>query len=66
MTIEQNKRTLGEFFERFSAAPTVALELLDDAVVWRAMGREGGPADVRRNGQASYQRTNRKCQSHIY
>lgn len=44
MSTEQNKQLVEEFFERFSAADALgALELLDDDVVWRVMGREGGP-----------------------
>ena len=40
---DANKKIVGEFFEKFSAGDTSgALELLDDAVVWRAMGRECG------------------------
>lgn len=43
MSTEQNKQIVDNFFEKFSAADVVgALELLDDAVIWRAMGREGG------------------------
>ncbi|MEM9155056.1 MAG: hypothetical protein AAGB13_08455 [Cyanobacteria bacterium P01_F01_bin.33] len=43
MSTADNKKIVADFFERFSAADTVgALELLDDAVVWRVMGREGG------------------------
>ena len=43
MSTEQNKQIVGKFFEKFSAADVVgALELLDDAAIWRAMGREGG------------------------
>ncbi|MEM9462759.1 MAG: nuclear transport factor 2 family protein [Myxococcota bacterium] len=38
-----NKQTVRGFFERFAAADAPgALGLLDDAVVWRAMGTEGG------------------------
>ena len=40
---EANKQLVSEFFDRFCAADeSGALELLDDAAVWRAMGREGG------------------------
>lgn len=43
MSTEQNKQIVGKFFEKFSAADVAgALELLDDTVIWRAMGREGG------------------------
>ena len=43
MTTEKNKQIVGQFFERFSAADVAgALDLVDAAVVWRAMGREGG------------------------
>lgn len=43
MVAEQNKQIVKEFFERFSATDGAgALDLLDEAVVWRAMGREGG------------------------
>ena len=43
MSTEQNKQIVEQFFERFSATNVAgALELLDDAVIWRAMGREGG------------------------
>lgn len=43
MSTEQNKQIVGKFFEKFSAADVAgALELLDNAVIWRAMGREGG------------------------
>ncbi len=43
MNTEQNKQIVGKFFERFSAADVGGtLELLDDAIIWRAMGREGG------------------------
>ena len=43
MSSEHNKKTVGEFFERFSAADVIgALDLLADSVIWRAMGREGG------------------------
>ena len=43
MSTEQNKQIVREFFERFSAGDVPgALGLLDDAVIWRAMGREGG------------------------
>ncbi len=42
MNTEENKRVSAEFLERFADADTDgALALLDDAVVWRAMGREG-------------------------
>lgn len=42
MSTEANKKIVGEFFERFSAADAPgAIGLLDDAVVWRVMGREG-------------------------
>jgi len=42
MSTEQNKRIVGQFFQQFSAADVSgALELLDEAVVWRVMGREG-------------------------
>lgn len=41
---EDNKQTVRGFFERFAAGDVPgALGLLDDAVVWRAMGAEGGP-----------------------
>ena len=43
MSTEQNRQIVEQFFERFSATDVAgALELLDDAVIWRAMGREGG------------------------
>ena len=43
MSIEENKKIVGDFFAQFSAADVPgALRLLDDAVVWRVMGREGG------------------------
>ncbi len=43
MSTEQNIQIVEQFFERFSAIDVAgALELLDDAVIWRAMGREGG------------------------
>ena len=43
MSAEENKKVVGDFFERFSAADVPgALDLLDDGVVWRVMGREGG------------------------
>lgn len=43
MSTEQNKQIVNQFFEKFSATDVAgALELLDDAVIWRAMGREGG------------------------
>lgn len=43
MSTEQNKQIVREFFERFSPADVPgALGLLDDAVIWRAMGRESG------------------------
>ena len=43
MSTEQNKQTVREFFEHFSTANvSAALDLLDDAVIWRAMGNEGG------------------------
>ncbi|KAI9134221.1 nuclear transport factor 2 family protein [Acaryochloris sp. CCMEE 5410] len=43
MSTEQNKQIVDKFFEKFSAADVAgALELLDDAAIWRAMGREGG------------------------
>ena len=42
MSVEQNKQIVREFFERFSAGDVPgALGLLDDAVIWRVMGREG-------------------------
>ena len=42
MMTEKNKQIVGQFFERFSAADVAgALDLVDAAVVWRAMGREG-------------------------
>ncbi len=42
MNAEDNKRIAAEFLERFADADTGgALALLDDAVIWRAMGREG-------------------------
>ena len=51
---DTNKQIVAAFFERFSAGDTSgALELLDDAVVWRAMGREGGlPMSGERDRQA--------------
>ena len=51
---DANKKIVGDFFERFSAGDTSgALELLDDAVVWHAMGREGGlPLSGERDKQA--------------
>lgn len=43
MSTEQNKDIVRTFFERFSAADVPgALSHLDDGVVWRAMGVEGG------------------------
>lgn len=43
MNVVANKETVRTFFERFSAADVDgALALLDDGVVWRTMGREGG------------------------
>ena len=43
MSVEQNKQIVRDFFERFSAGDIAgALGLLDDAVIWRVMGREGG------------------------
>lgn len=43
MSTEQNKQIVREFFERFSAGDVPdALGLLDDTVIWRVMGREGG------------------------
>lgn len=43
MDTGQNKQVVTEFFRRFSAADVPgALELLEDTVVWQAMGREGG------------------------
>ncbi|CAM2070797.1 Nuclear transport factor 2 family protein [Sulfidibacter corallicola] len=54
--LEQNKQTVREFFERFSAGDVPgALGLLHDAVVWRVMGREGGlpmSGEMDRNGIA--------------
>ena len=42
MSTEQNKQAIAEFWSRFSAGDApAALTYLDDAVVWRAMGREG-------------------------
>ena len=51
---DANKELVGDFFERFSAGDkSGALELLDDAVVWHAMGREGGlPMSGERDKQA--------------
>jgi len=43
MGVEQNKQIVREFFERFSAGDVPGtLGLLNDAVSWRVMGREGG------------------------
>lgn len=43
MSTEQNKQTVREFFEHFCAANvSAALDLLDDNVIWRVMGKEGG------------------------
>ena len=43
MSTEQNKQTVREFFEHFCTANVSAtLDLLDDAVIWRVMGNEGG------------------------
>ena len=43
MSEEQNKKVVSEFFECFSSTDiNGALSLLDEAVIWRAMGREGG------------------------
>ena len=43
MAIERNKEIVCTFFERFSAADVPgALALLDDSVVWRVMGQQGG------------------------
>ncbi|MEM6883529.1 MAG: nuclear transport factor 2 family protein [Verrucomicrobiota bacterium] len=43
MSADQNREIVREFFERFSAADVDAtLALLDDSVIWRAMGRDGG------------------------
>lgn len=43
MSIEPNQEVVSRFFERFCATDVGgALELLDDAVTWRAMGRKGG------------------------
>ena len=42
MSTEQNKEIVRSFSERFSATDVEgALDLLDDTVVWQAMGREG-------------------------
>ena len=52
MSTEQNKESGRSFFERFSVADVEgALDLLDDAVVWRAMGREVGDGILRRVDQ---------------
>ncbi|MEO1521946.1 MAG: nuclear transport factor 2 family protein [Cyanobacteria bacterium J06633_2] len=43
MSTEETKKIVADFFEHFSAADvSSALDVLDDAVVWRVMGREGG------------------------
>lgn len=43
MSTEQNQQIVREFFKLFSAGNVPgALGLLDDAVIWRVMGREGG------------------------
>ncbi|SHO53407.1 nuclear transport factor 2 family protein [Desulfopila aestuarii] len=43
MDSEHNKEKVREFFQRFVAADVQgALSLLDESVVWRAMGRDGG------------------------
>lgn len=43
MEYSNNQGIVREFFERFSAADVEgAISLLDDSVIWRAMGREGG------------------------
>lgn len=43
MGAEENKRTVDDFFQRFSDGDVAgALSLLDGAVTWRAMGRDGG------------------------
>ena len=43
MSTQDNKKIVTDFFERFSAADAAgALELLDESVIWRVMGREGG------------------------
>ena len=40
---KSNQQIVGEFFQFFSSTDVAAaLELLDDIVVWRVMGREGG------------------------
>lgn len=42
MSDRSNKEIVQSFFERFSETDVEgALALLDDGVVWRAMGREG-------------------------
>ena len=48
MSAEQYKEIVCSFFERFSAADVEgALDLMDDTVVWQAMGRRRQPSDVR-------------------
>ena len=43
MSTEDNQHIVANFFARFSAGDVPgALALLDDAAIWRAMGRAGG------------------------
>lgn len=43
MSTEKNKEMVHDFFDRFQHADVSgALDLLDDSVVWRVMGRDGG------------------------
>ena len=43
MTIDKNEELVRSFFERFADADAPgALTLLDDSVVWRVMGQQGG------------------------
>jgi len=47
MSTERNREIVRSFFERFSAADVEgALDLLDDTVVWQAMGREGSLPEI--------------------
>lgn len=54
MNTGTNKRIVSEFFQRFSEADVAgALDLLDDSVIWRAMGVAGGlPLSGERDKQA--------------
>lgn len=43
MNLEEHKKIVGLFWQRFSDTDiNGALSLLDDDVIWQAMGREGG------------------------